>query len=294
MTIDDPKNPVHRVTLHKHDFFELCYVIEGQMFQNIEHVRHVYPEGSLCLLNQNIHHSEEFATDFRSVYVSLTPDFLRELTGHSEDFFFENEKAITNTTVYKFFSSNLFGDAISRREYMDFILLPDKNEEQVEMHRRFELLVTQFVAPQVGSTYLIKGILLQILAALVDESKYQTIPVNVGTEFEGAIFDRITELLVQNNGRLSRSRLEEMMNYSGAYLNNIVKKYTGLNLFNYSKTICMKEACRLLRQTDMTISQISDHLQFTNRTHFYKLFRDIYGITPKEYRLAQLQADGEN
>ena len=49
-------------------------------------------------------------------------------------------------------------------------------------------------------------------------------------------------------------------------------------------TFCLKEAKYLLLHSDKTISSISENLGFTNRTHFYKLFKAKYGLTPNEYR----------
>ena len=75
----DPLNPVHRNGLHQHAYFELIYVIDGSMYQNIENKRHLYSNGSLCLLNRNIHHAEEFTTDFRAAFLSLPVALVDEL-----------------------------------------------------------------------------------------------------------------------------------------------------------------------------------------------------------------------
>ncbi|MFW2551437.1 helix-turn-helix domain-containing protein [Klebsiella pneumoniae] len=46
----------------------------------------------------------------------------------------------------------------------------------------------------------------------------------------------------------------------------------------------MKKAEKLLTTTDISISEIMKELGFTNSTHFYKLFKEKYGTTPKKYR----------
>ncbi len=46
----------------------------------------------------------------------------------------------------------------------------------------------------------------------------------------------------------------------------------------------MLEAKRLLIQTDLTISQISDHLQFSEPTHFARFFRRYAECSPLEFR----------
>ena len=49
-------------------------------------------------------------------------------------------------------------------------------------------------------------------------------------------------------------------------------------------TFCLKKAAQYLTETNESIGSIATRLQFTNRTHFYSLFKQKYGVTPKEYR----------
>ena len=46
----------------------------------------------------------------------------------------------------------------------------------------------------------------------------------------------------------------------------------------------MKEASIRLLDTDQTIADISRDLGFTNQTHFYKVFKEKYKMTPMQYR----------
>ena len=47
-------------------------------------------------------------------------------------------------------------------------------------------------------------------------------------------------------------------------------------------TFCFKKAERLLKESNLSVSEIALQLKFTNRTHFYNLFRKKYGMTPQE------------
>ncbi|MGE9965791.1 helix-turn-helix domain-containing protein [Fusicatenibacter saccharivorans] len=49
-------------------------------------------------------------------------------------------------------------------------------------------------------------------------------------------------------------------------------------------TFTLKKAEHLLSDTTASISSIALQLGFNNRTHFYKIFKGKYGITPGEYR----------
>ncbi len=49
-------------------------------------------------------------------------------------------------------------------------------------------------------------------------------------------------------------------------------------------TFCLKKAAQYLTESSESISAIAARLKFTNRTHFYALFKEKYGVTPKDYR----------
>lgn len=72
------------------------------------------------------------------------------------------------------------------------------------------------------------------------------------------------------------------MNYS--LFSYSFKQYTGSNFVNYLKDIRMKEAKRLLRETDMRIIEISQEVGYENEKHFMKIFKSSCGVSPSEYR----------
>lgn len=72
------------------------------------------------------------------------------------------------------------------------------------------------------------------------------------------------------------------MNYS--LFSYSFKQYTGSNFVNYLKDIRMKEAKRLLAETDMRIIEISRAVGYENEKHFMKIFKNSYGVSPSEYR----------
>lgn len=72
------------------------------------------------------------------------------------------------------------------------------------------------------------------------------------------------------------------MNYS--LFSIAFKNYTGINFVNYLKAIRIKEAKRLLEDTDLKIQEIGKMVGYDNDKHFMKIFKSICGISPSEYR----------
>lgn len=279
---DNPLSPVHRNALHRHEFYELVYVIRGMMYQKIENMRHLYPAGSLCLLNRNVHHSEEFSTYFQAAFLALSEDFLDDMIRMDQAFVYRNDCFLQDSIISAFVRNDRAADTSVPLEYIDFI--PVSGSPDPRMYRYFEEILRLSMNQEIGSTFFVKGILMKIFYDLIDQSLYETVPVKLGNEMDAEIFGQITDLMTRSNGRISRSELAEKMSYSGNYLNGIVKKYTGMSLFQYGTSICIKEACRLLRESNLSVSKISEHLNFSNRAHFYRLFEDLCGTTPAKYR----------
>lgn len=69
-------------------------------------------------------------------------------------------------------------------------------------------------------------------------------------------------------------------------LSEILKKNVGMTFSSYVNEIRLKEACRLLIETDLQVIEISINIGFGNVSHFNKVFKQTYQKTPLEYRRA--------
>ncbi len=72
------------------------------------------------------------------------------------------------------------------------------------------------------------------------------------------------------------------MNYS--LFSYVFKQYTGRNFVNYLKEFRVEEAKKLLAQTEMRVVEISKKVGYENEKHFMKIFRNVCGVSPTEYR----------
>lgn len=71
---------------------------------------------------------------------------------------------------------------------------------------------------------------------------------------------------------------------SSKYLAATVKTVTSKTAGDWIEDYVMLEAKAMLTNTDMTISQISDHLHFPDTSTFGKYFRRHTGFSPKEFK----------
>lgn len=283
---DEYKQQVLNRGQHMHNTYEIVYTRDGEFFQQIEARRYKYTARSCCLLNRDIRHKEEYTSAFSTVTLSLSPEFLKDLFADPYDRFFSTKSFSwqDNEELRQFFNTELNKTDERRKSYLNFSPTYEPTASNDYIHDIFDQLAQCIIAPAPGNSFLFRALICQMLDQLSDRTRYSTKLINLGTKTEARIFSKITQLMEKSNGRISRAELTESLNYSGVYLNQIVNKYTGMSIFQYGSYFAMKRAAWLLTHGGMTATQICTELGFTDRTHFYKLFRDEFGVTPKQYQ----------
>lgn len=68
------------------------------------------------------------------------------------------------------------------------------------------------------------------------------------------------------------------------YLSKVIRRTTGRTVYYWIEEFVTKEAKRLLRSTDATVTEIAERLNFPNSSFFAKFFRRHTGRSPLEYR----------
>ncbi|SFB95927.1 AraC-type DNA-binding protein [Streptococcus gallolyticus] len=89
----------------------------------------------------------------------------------------------------------------------------------------------------------------------------------------------------QLNQALTVSNLAKQVGVNRSSLTHYFKVDLNLTPAAYILQEKLKESCRLLIQTNISIQEISELLAFSSQSHFTERFKETYGITPKQYRV---------
>ena len=106
-------------------------------------------------------------------------------------------------------------------------------------------------------------------------------PVVVNS-FEQKIRETVTQNL--SDSKFSVNEFAEAMNMSKTKLYNEIKASTNKSPKEYVREIRIMEAGRLLKETDIPITEVIFETGFESRAYFNKCFKEIYNLTPSEYR----------
>lgn len=100
----------------------------------------------------------------------------------------------------------------------------------------------------------------------------------------------LTDLVIKFHGLLENRLINNVAHYS-QLLNTTPQNLNVHCKREYNKTASViiadhivKEARRLLRYTDLTVTEIAFKFDFKDVSHFVKYFKRHHGITPKQYR----------
>lgn len=268
--------------LHFHDYFELVVILDGTLTQLIEDKEYHYPAGSCCLINRSLYHSEYYTDSARVLFIGFSVEFIRGLFEDCTLADFSQEKDILDSDFYKFIMDDL--EHPGGKTYLDYIPAIKNQTSTNLLHDINSRLMDVLLHPVFGATHQVKGLFSLLISVLSDPAYFHCTRMNLEQTADALIFARISHFIEEKYGRISRDELSGLLNYSGDYINRIVHKFTGLCLFDYSMNFCMKKAAEELLYSQKAINEIAEELHFSNKTHFYKLFKEKYGITPKEFR----------
>ncbi|GIO43335.1 response regulator transcription factor [Paenibacillus apis] len=87
---------------------------------------------------------------------------------------------------------------------------------------------------------------------------------------------------------LSLDELGKIAHLHPVYLSKLFKQETGENVSSYISRKRLEKASRLLLDSDLRIADISRMVGYKKDQYFIHLFKEEYGVTPRQYRRSRL------
>ena len=80
------------------------------------------------------------------------------------------------------------------------------------------------------------------------------------------------------------NKISDEFQISESYFSHMFKEKLGVNFSNYLENIRMREAARLIKETDISLNELYISVGYNNATSFRRAFKKIYGVTPSSMR----------
>lgn len=123
---------------------------------------------------------------------------------------------------------------------------------------------------------------------------------------EQQVEEKITKIEMKSNDEILMSKVMKTINdhladptlnvemlaanvgMSRVHMHRKLKELTNQSARDFIRSIRLKQAANLLREKNLSVSEVAYATGFSNLSHFSNTFRDFYGISPSEYKEQQM------
>lgn len=244
---------------HFHDHYEMYYLLSGERYYFIQNKTYRVQKGDLVLIGkQTLHKTADTGlADHERVLVSFNSDYLQNPS---------IEKSLTTAFLGNL---HLIRLNVQQQTYMERLLF-ELDREQQEQREQHAIYVHA---------------LLQQLLITVNRIHARAQDV---FEFVSPTHQKISEMADYINHHyaesLPLSKVSAAFHMSAYYTSRMFKQVTGFSYIEYINSVRVKEAQRKLRETKYKVIQIAEEVGFESVAHFGRVFKQISGLAPIEYR----------
>ena len=150
--------------------------------------------------------------------------------------------------------------------------------EDMESERdTFLKLVNIFTSAEGSYKAQVSAIFKQILLKAIETTDENALPVRM--------VEALDNYIRENAGDdISNTEIGAIFGYHPFYVSKVLKDKKGTTLRQYIIAYRLKLAKKLLDESGKSINEVAEECGFNDPSYFTKTFRNVFGMTPKEYR----------
>lgn len=252
---------IREYPIHWHQSIEILMVLKGSINVTIESGDYKVNEKEMEIINLEEAHRIYSDEDNLVVMFHMDPSFFQKYYDDINNMFFYAETSIEE------------GGQL---------------DEKYDVLRKY-LAVLLCEVVQKGEDYdeYIEETLIELLYHLINNFHYLIYEKEElkGNEEQLERYHRIVKYIYNNyNNKISLQDIANKEFLSTQYLSHEIKNTMGLSFKDFVNLTRVDEAIKLLLDTDMNISEISEEIGFSHTRYFNKHFKKHYKLTPMQYR----------
>ena len=247
--------------IHWHYSIEILYVIKGSINLYIDSEKYVIKENQIEIINIDEVHSLDSNDPYNKVIrFQIDPYFFEKYYGDIENMLFYTNSSEKDAQL---------------------------GDEYEELREYLSQIYCEAVQKQDDYDEEIEDILVKLLYHLINNFNY-LIYENEELKFNKEQLQRYHSIskYIYNNFEKNLT-LQDISNkeyLSTHYLSREIKYSTGYSFTEYLNLIRVRESLKLLLDSDMTLSEISEEIGFSHTRYYNKHFKLHYELTPLQFR----------
>ena len=245
---------------HWHNSIEIIYVLKGSLNITIDTDSFTLNEREVEIINSDESHSISAIADNKVLIFNIDPFFFEKYYKDINNVFFytnSNDDEDQNGSEYDELKT------ILSQILCEYVQKVEDYDEEIEKH------------------------LITLLYHLVNNFHYLTHEKEELKEKTDQLdrYHRISKYIYNNyNNNITLKEIAKKEFLSPHYLSHEIKYATGYSFTDLINLTRVEESIKLLLDSDMSISEISDEIGFSHVRYFNKNFKLYYNCTPLQYR----------
>lgn len=261
------------VPMHVHTWVEINYIYSGSCTQIINEETVVLTEGQLILIDTQVPHAI-LPTGENDIVINilLSKDMLRT--------------AFLSRLSNKGIIADFLINAISKgRNHDHYIIF--HSQENKKISRLIKEMLCEYFDQTAYFDEIIESYMVIIFTELLRVFRYDAHQPHAQTTNETSLI-QILQYIESHYEDCTLASAAAHFNYSTSYFSTFIKKHTGKTFNELVRTQKLTHAGLLITQTSEPIYEIAHQVGYDNLTFFYKKFKQVYGMSPQEYRLKRM------
>ncbi len=258
---------------HKHDFAEFVYILSGNCNQLIDGVSYEVQKGDLIYIGPGETHAFASDDEVSSYDIYVRPELIynKLLSDQPTD--------LLALSLCREFSAEISNIA-PRVSFQGTDLL--------EIENLLSAMTNESAQNIPGKNTVLTGYFTVLITKFLREIRKKQMRY-----FDRQLQKIMPEILqyIEENYRnpLSLEGLAEKSFYNPSYFSRIFKELYGKTLTEYITEKRIGEAVKLLEDTSLSIEDVCHKIGYSDKKHFYKVFKQKMELTPGQYRRETIQ-----
>ena len=245
---------------HVHPFNEIFYLSSGECTSFIDHNIYKFGKGDLVIVPGGCLHKTVYTG--KGIHERIVISFRQEITDWIKEQI--GAEYLKNCMV-----PGVINIPEKRRNYVDSLL--DK-------------LMFENDTPDILSTAFIKAGLVELLLFIIRCKEYEDNVIKEIDVDNRKIQEVATYIFEHYTENILLEDVADKFDMNKSFLSKRFKTATGFGLKEYIINLRIQNACRLLLETNKSITDIAFECGFNDSNYFGDSFRKIKGISPRKYR----------
>ncbi len=239
------------IPAHQHDFLEFAYVFSGKCIHNINGQDYLQNAGSFVAIPYGFAHALFPDEDCLCLTVKIRHETFQKMEFPGMmNFVYPLAFSCGEDDFVRHCLSSIWEQQESGLPYADQI------EEQ----------------------------LFKIMMLYIEQRFHDTVQYLVSGSKQDKQMIEILSYMLDNYRTVTLKSVADHFHYNPAYLSRLFHTQTGRNFSTLIKEYKLRQAARLLLETNRKLNDICDEVGYKDTTQFIRSFKALYGVTPVKYR----------